>query len=153
MERGKTEWRKQRTVAAVFFRTFGVLPEVHFLHSIYHFKAQEVKNPMLQTVRNSDLKWRSYSHCKPITPSWRKNFAQRCEITLCCEMISQPFCTVFWNSSWSYPIYAAHWKLRTSRWKTTSQRCGTSLLLRSNFAALFVPAKSRIPYFHLRNGP
>ncbi|RVW89959.1 Camelliol C synthase [Vitis vinifera] len=34
---------------AVFFCTFGALPEVHFLHSIYHFKAQEVKNPMLQT--------------------------------------------------------------------------------------------------------
>ena len=40
--------------AIVFHRTFGALPEVHFLHSIYHFKAQEVKNPMLQTVRNSE---------------------------------------------------------------------------------------------------
>ncbi|KAL6347779.1 hypothetical protein AAG906_026308 [Vitis piasezkii] len=29
--------------------TFEALPEVHFLHAIYHFKAQEVKNPMLQT--------------------------------------------------------------------------------------------------------
>ena len=38
---------KQRTAAAVFLRTFGALPEVYFLHSIYHFKAQEVKNPML----------------------------------------------------------------------------------------------------------
>nr|CAN66575.1 hypothetical protein VITISV_016963 [Vitis vinifera] len=38
--------------AAVFMRTFGALSEVHFLHSIYHFKAQEVKNPMLQTVIN-----------------------------------------------------------------------------------------------------
>ncbi|RVW92600.1 hypothetical protein CK203_039464 [Vitis vinifera] len=27
--------------AAVFHRTFGALPEVHFLHSIYHFKAQK----------------------------------------------------------------------------------------------------------------
>ncbi|KAL6319892.1 hypothetical protein AAG906_036964 [Vitis piasezkii] len=32
--------------------TFGALPDVHFLHSIYHFK----------------LKRRSYSHCKQITP-------------------------------------------------------------------------------------
>ena len=56
--------------------TFGAFPEVHFLHAIYHFKAQEVKIPMLQTVCDSELKWRSYSHWKPITPSWRKNFAQ-----------------------------------------------------------------------------
>ncbi|KAL6321806.1 hypothetical protein AAG906_035503 [Vitis piasezkii] len=58
---------KERT-AAVFFCTFGALPEVHFLHSIYHFKAQEVKNPILQTVCNLELKRRSYSHCKQITP-------------------------------------------------------------------------------------
>ena len=66
-KRGKTEWRKQRTAAVVFFHTFGALPEVHFLHTIYHFKAQEVKNPMLQTVRDSELKRRSYNHCKSIT--------------------------------------------------------------------------------------
>ena len=42
--------------AAVFFCTFGALPEVHFLHSIYHFKAQEVKNPTLQTVYYLKLK-------------------------------------------------------------------------------------------------
>ncbi|RVW82819.1 Retrovirus-related Pol polyprotein from transposon TNT 1-94 [Vitis vinifera] len=34
---------KQRTAAAVFVGTFGALPEVHFLHAIYHFKAQEVR--------------------------------------------------------------------------------------------------------------
>ncbi|RVW24808.1 Retrovirus-related Pol polyprotein from transposon TNT 1-94 [Vitis vinifera] len=49
-------------LAAVFFCTFGALPEVHFLHSIYHFKAQEVKNPMLQMVHDLELKRRSYSH-------------------------------------------------------------------------------------------
>ena len=32
------------------------LPEVHFLHAIYHFKAQEVKNPTLQTVYDLELK-------------------------------------------------------------------------------------------------
>ena len=26
---------------------FGVLPEVHFRHAIYHFEAQEAKSPML----------------------------------------------------------------------------------------------------------
>ena len=49
--------------------TFGALSEVQMMHAIYHFKAQEVKNPMLQTVRDSELKRRSYSHYKPITPS------------------------------------------------------------------------------------
>ena len=82
LERRKTEWGKQGTTAAIFLCTFGALPEVHFVHAIYHFKAQEVKNPILQTVRNSELKRRSCSHCKPITPSWRKHFAKCCEITL-----------------------------------------------------------------------
>ena len=47
---------KQRTAAAVFFRTFGALTEVQFLHTIYHFKALEVKNPTLQTVHDLELK-------------------------------------------------------------------------------------------------
>ena len=62
--------------------TFGALPEVQMMHSIYHFKAQEVNNPMLQTVCNSELKRRSCSHYKPVTPSWRKHFAKYYEITL-----------------------------------------------------------------------
>ena len=62
--------------------TFGALSEVQMMHAIYHFKAQEVNNPMLQTVCNSKLKRRSCSHYKPITQSWRKHFAKCCEITL-----------------------------------------------------------------------
>ncbi|RVW12889.1 hypothetical protein CK203_106972 [Vitis vinifera] len=46
---------KQRTTAAVFLFTFGALPEVYFLHDIYHFKAHEVKNATLQTVYNLEL--------------------------------------------------------------------------------------------------
>ena len=53
----------------------------------------------------------------------------------CCEVISQPFCTVWWISSWSCPIYAANWKLSTSRWKPTSQPYENTLLLRSDLAA------------------
>ena len=49
--------------------------------------------------------------------------------------ISQPFYTVLWISSWSCPIYAASWKLRTLRWKPTSQPYEDSLLLRSDLAA------------------
>ncbi|RVW72114.1 hypothetical protein CK203_054778 [Vitis vinifera] len=44
--------------------TFGALYKVHFLHSIYHFKAWEVRNPMLQTVGDLDLKRRSYGRLK-----------------------------------------------------------------------------------------
>ena len=51
--------------------TFRALFGVHFMYTICRFKAQEVKNPTLQTVHESELKWRSYSHWKPITPSWR----------------------------------------------------------------------------------
>ncbi|CBI14824.3 unnamed protein product, partial [Vitis vinifera] len=36
--------------------TFGALSEVQMMQAIYHFKAQEVNNPMLQTVRDSELK-------------------------------------------------------------------------------------------------
>ena len=46
---------KQRTASAVFFGTFGALPEVHFLHAIYHFKAQKVKNPTVQTMYDLEL--------------------------------------------------------------------------------------------------
>ena len=57
----------------------------------------------------------------------------------CCEMISQPFCTMLWISPWSFLSW---WKPNNTSWKTTSQRCKISRLLRSNFAALCV---------HLRN--
>ena len=55
--RGKqSEENRVKKTAAVFFRTFGALPEVQFLHAIYHFKALEVKNPTLQTVHDLELK-------------------------------------------------------------------------------------------------
>ena len=50
------EKRKTGDTAAVFHRTFGALSEVHFLHSIYHFKAQKVKNPTIQTMYDLELK-------------------------------------------------------------------------------------------------
>ena len=75
-ERGKTEWRKQRTAAAVFLHTFGAFPEVHFLHAIYNFKSQEVKNPMLQTVYDLELKWGRYGLRKTTALGLCENFAQ-----------------------------------------------------------------------------
>ena len=56
-KQAKRKWRKQMTAAAVFLRTFGALTKVYFLYAIYHFKAQEVKNPTLQTVYDLELKW------------------------------------------------------------------------------------------------
>ena len=51
---------------------FWLLPEVHFLHTIYRFEAQEVKSPTLQTVSKSKLKRKSYGHYKKTVPSWKK---------------------------------------------------------------------------------
>ncbi|KAL6327771.1 hypothetical protein AAG906_025520 [Vitis piasezkii] len=56
MEKKKNRVRKIGDTAAVFLRTFGALPEVHFLHAIYHFKAQKVKNPTIQTMYDLELK-------------------------------------------------------------------------------------------------
>ena len=105
------------------------------MHAICCFEDQEVNNPILQMMHNSELKWRSYSHCKLIAPSWRKNFAQRCEITflLWDDFAAFLYSVVF--PSWSFP---SRWKLNTTSWKTTSQHCEISRLLWSDFAALFV---------------
>ena len=71
MEKRKAKWREaKRTAAAVFFCTFGALSEVHFLHSIYHFKAQKVKNPTIQTMYNLELKWGRYGLRKTTASSW-----------------------------------------------------------------------------------
>ena len=64
---------KTGDTTAVFHCTFGALTEVHFLHSIYHFKAQEVENPTLQTVYDLELKWGRYSLRKTTASSWRTN--------------------------------------------------------------------------------
>ncbi|KAL6335974.1 hypothetical protein AAG906_003600 [Vitis piasezkii] len=55
MEKRKTG-KENRDTATVFLCTFGVLPEVHFLHAIYHFKAQEIKNPTIQIMYYLELK-------------------------------------------------------------------------------------------------
>ena len=65
--------RKTGDTAAVFHCTFGALTEVHFLHSIYHFKSQEVENPTLQTVYELELKWGRYGLRKTTASSWRTN--------------------------------------------------------------------------------
>ena len=50
---------------------FGALPRVHCLLTIYHFEAQEVRSPTLQTVCNLELKQRSYGQLKATVQSWK----------------------------------------------------------------------------------
>ena len=40
----------------VILATLGALPEVQFMHTICRFEAQEVNNPILQMVHDSELK-------------------------------------------------------------------------------------------------
>ncbi|RVW67957.1 hypothetical protein CK203_064210 [Vitis vinifera] len=81
----------------VIAATFGALSEVQMMQAIYHFKAQEVNNPMLQTVRDSELKRRSCSHYKPDTlkccgislllREFRNTFVQRHPLVISCEFV------------------------------------------------------------------
>ena len=48
------------------------------MHAIYHFKAWEVRNTILQTVHELDLKRRSYVHLKTHYAKVRKFFL-KCE--------------------------------------------------------------------------
>ena len=114
---------------AVFFCTFGALTRVHFLHFIYHFKAQEFKNSMLQTERDSELKRRSYSHCKQITPKC-------CEISLLLREFHSLFVQCYGIPPEATRYMPQAGTLRTSRWNPTSQRGEFNLLLRKYFAAL-----------------
>ena len=137
--------------AAVFMRTFGALPEVHFLHSIYHLKAQEVKNPMLQMVRNLELKWRSYSHCKLITPSWRKDSAKCCEITL---LLRNDF-AAFLHSAMDFPEVSHRDGSQTPQ-DESQLRSGEELAFcckEISQPSLCTCGISQTSFFHLRNGP
>ena len=46
------------------------LPEVQIMHTIYRFKAWEVRSPVLQTVRDLEMKWRSYGRLKTSMQTW-----------------------------------------------------------------------------------
>ena len=93
---------KQRTAAAVFFGTFGALTDAHFLHAIYHFKAQEVKNPTLQTVYDLELKRGIYGLRKTTAPGlcetrtppqpceWCAKLAHPLSVRMVCETRTPP---------------------------------------------------------------
>ena len=83
---GNLTWRNSR--GQQLLDPFRVLIEVHFHHTIFLFKAQEVRSPTLQTVCKSELKWKSCGHWNPIAPSWKaisqaaKSQSASCEISL-----------------------------------------------------------------------
>ena len=52
--------------------TFRVLPGVHFMHTISHFKAWEFRSPTLQTMCKLELKRRNYGCLKTIASSCEK---------------------------------------------------------------------------------
>ena len=61
MKQDSTTWkfRTQKSddiIYSDFEGKFRVLPEVHCIHTIYRFEAQEVRSPTLQTVCKSELK-------------------------------------------------------------------------------------------------
>ena len=66
---------------------FGVLSKVYIRQVIYHFEAWEVKNPTLQTVHKSELKWGSYEYLKQI--------GQR-------GKLSSKLVIWIWNGFWSF---------------------------------------------------
>ncbi|RVW61667.1 hypothetical protein CK203_065917 [Vitis vinifera] len=100
---------------------------------------------MLQTVRDSELKRRSYSHCKSIT-------LKCCEISLLLREFRSLFVQYYGIPPEATRYMPQAGTLRTSRWKPTSQPCEDSLLLRSDFAALLCVCESRRHHFLLRNG-
>ncbi|RVW98264.1 hypothetical protein CK203_034320 [Vitis vinifera] len=110
--------------------TFGALSEVQLMHAIYHFKAQEVNNPMLQNgaqfgVETKKLQPLQVNHSKlkeafckfpdicRQAGSWEpQGGSQLCSparIAFCCEVISQPFLSVCEISQ--TPFSLAKWSL------------------------------------------
>ncbi|CBI30904.3 unnamed protein product, partial [Vitis vinifera] len=84
---------------------------------------------MLQTVCDSELKRRSYSHCKQITPKC-------CEISLLLREFRSLFVQCYGIPPEATRYMPQAGTLRTSRWKPISQPCEFNLLLRKYFAAL-----------------
>ncbi|RVW62656.1 Transposon Ty3-I Gag-Pol polyprotein [Vitis vinifera] len=70
-KRSKRSKRKTEDSSCSLLWHFWSTSEVHFLHAIYHFKAQEVKNPTLQTVYDLELKRGRYGLRKTTAPGVR----------------------------------------------------------------------------------
>ena len=116
--RGKTEWRKQRKASCSFISHFWSTsrsPFSTFYIPVQSSGSQEsnASNGARFGVETKELQPLQADHSKVLR---NQPFVAR---------ISQPFCTVLWNSSWSYPIHAASWNAE-------------NLKVEANFAALRV---------------
>ncbi|KAL6312233.1 hypothetical protein AAG906_020307 [Vitis piasezkii] len=69
-EKQKEAKRKTEDSSYSLLLHFWSTSEVYFLHSIYHFKALEVKNPTVQTVYDLELKRGSYGLRKTTAPGY-----------------------------------------------------------------------------------
>ena len=56
-----------------FWTHLEVLNEVHFMNTICHFKAWEVRSPALQAVHDLELKQRSYGYLKTTVHTMSEN--------------------------------------------------------------------------------
>ena len=116
------------TVRHVFEALYGA----QIMYSIYHFKSWEVRNPMLQTVRDLDLKRRSYGRLKTDYTKLSGNFAPwnpKCEKSFPrCENFApwNSKCEIFfffkWENAPSFKNglrnshFVAKWFSKTSKW-------------------------------------
>ena len=82
----------------VISASFGALPKVQFMHAICRFKAQEVNNPMIQIVRDSELNEGVTAIASRSLQAEGRVLHSAVKSPFCCEMISQPFCIVLWIS-------------------------------------------------------
>ena len=94
MQGGKTEESNMKNSRGQqLLDKFRVLPRVHFMHTICLFEAWEVRSPTLQTVRELELKRRSYGHLKTTASSCAKLAAKstfRCENFARCFAAAKP---------------------------------------------------------------
>ena len=151
MMKGKEEKRRENSgywFYCHFRDIFGALYRVHFIHTIYRFKAREVRSPTLQTVSKSELKRKSYGHCKKTGPSWAgisHTSIQGAKIFAPCETPPStrvPFHTpqahfrTVWNKVRKFrtPLFKVriHFKVRKSQFKVHQFRTPQSKV-RKNF--------------------
>ena len=107
---------------------------------------------MLQAVRNSELKWGSYSLWKMTAPSWRKDSAKCCGISLLLREFRNLFvqCCGFPPEVARYMPQAGSWEPQGGSQLRSPARiaCCCEVISQPSWAS----AKSRRHHFLLRNG-
>ena len=92
-------WRRARTLWTEMLQPhpcwthFGALPEAQIMHTISHFESWEVRSPMLQMVRDLELKRKSYGRLKTNAQSWAGISQPRSHLKGCFAAAKPPFGT------------------------------------------------------------